>query len=154
MPCRGPSCAASPVPARTARVGGRHLAVPHPHQYLRRRDAPPRRLPDRRDLAHAARRGTAGAGSPPEQRIDLQRALARVPREARVLLALRYVDGLSYREMARIRGITVNTVKSQLARGKSILRTALQRGGREAMLNEPLDALLTDYFRPVPGGPD
>jgi RNA polymerase sigma-70 factor (ECF subfamily) len=85
----------------------------------------------RRDLAHAARRGVAAQGSPPEQRIDLQRALAKVPREARVLLALRYVDGLSYREMARIRGITVNTVKSQLARGKSILRTALQRGGEK-----------------------
>jgi RNA polymerase sigma-70 factor (ECF subfamily) len=85
----------------------------------------------RRDLAHAARPGAAGAGSPPEQRIDLQRALARVPREARLLLALRYVDGLSYSEMARIRGITVNTVKSQLARGKSIMKTALQRGGRK-----------------------
>ena len=84
----------------------------------------------RRDLAHAALGGTAGDGSPPEQRIDLQRALARVPREARVLLALRYVDGLSYREMACIRGITVNTVKSQLARGKSILKTALQRRGQ------------------------
>ena len=84
----------------------------------------------RRDVAHAARRSTVRDGSPPEQRIDLQRALARVPGEARVLLALRYVDGLSYREMARIRGITVNTVKSQLARGKSILRSALARGGR------------------------
>ena len=84
----------------------------------------------RRDLEHVTRRGLAGAGSTPEQRIDLQRALARVPREARVLLALRYVDGLSYREMARIRGITANTVKSQLARGKSIMRTALQRGGK------------------------
>lgn len=84
----------------------------------------------RRDLEHVARRDRAGAETTPEQRIDLQRALARVPREARVLLALRYVDGLSYREMARIRGITVNTVKSQLARGKSIMKSALRRGGR------------------------
>lgn len=58
-------------------------------------------------------------------RLELERGLARVPREARVLLALRYVDGLSYQELARIRGITVNTVKSQLARGKTILRAAL-----------------------------
>lgn len=56
---------------------------------------------------------------------DLGRALERVPREARVLLALRYVDGLSYGELARIRGISVNTVKSQLARGKTMLRTML-----------------------------
>lgn len=62
--------------------------------------------------------------------LDVQRALLRVPREARLLLALRYVDGLSYRELARVRGISVNTVKSQLARGKRILRTALQGGTR------------------------
>lgn len=69
------------------------------------------------------------AGHSPEkpgQHLDLRRALERVPTEARVLLALRYVDGLSYGELARIRGISVNTVKSQLARGKSILRKALR----------------------------
>ena len=66
--------------------------------------------------------GPAEAG----RRIDVARALARVPREARVLLALHYVDGLSNTELARIRGISVNTVKSQLARGKSILRSALE----------------------------
>lgn len=58
-------------------------------------------------------------------RLDLTRALDRVPREARLLLALHYVDGLSHRELAAIRGISVNTVKSQLARGKAILRRAL-----------------------------
>jgi RNA polymerase sigma-70 factor (ECF subfamily) len=64
----------------------------------------------------------------PDAGLDLRRALERVPREARVLLALRYVDGLSYGELARIRGISLNTVKSQLARGKSILRAALSEG--------------------------
>ncbi len=60
---------------------------------------------------------------------DLHRALERVPREARVLLALRYVDGLSYEELARVRGISVNTVKSQLARGKHLLRAELAERG-------------------------
>lgn len=64
---------------------------------------------------------------PAVERLDLARALQRVPREARLLLALHYVDGLSYRELAKIRGISVNTVKSQLARGKSILKTTLDR---------------------------
>jgi RNA polymerase sigma-70 factor, ECF subfamily len=68
--------------------------------------------------------GHQGPGGP-AQRLDVQRALERVPREARILLALRYVDGLSYGELARVRGISVNTVKSQLARGKTILRAAL-----------------------------
>jgi RNA polymerase sigma-70 factor (ECF subfamily) len=80
-----------------------------------------------------------GAGTPPAltvrargaERVDLERALARVPTEARVLLALHYVDGLSYRELGRVRGISVNTVKSQLARGKAILRAALQQGGSD-----------------------
>lgn len=58
-------------------------------------------------------------------RLDITRALQRVPNEARALLVLRYADGLSYGELARVRGITINTVKSQLARGKSILRAAL-----------------------------
>ena len=40
----------------------------------------------------------------PRRDLDLHRALARVPREARVLLALRYAEGLSYGELARIRG--------------------------------------------------
>jgi len=62
------------------------------------------------------------------RRIDMARALARVPREARVLLALHYVNGLGNAELARIRGISINTVKSQLARGKSILRGALAGG--------------------------
>ena len=74
------------------------------------------------------RRATACPPPPPAaQHIDLERALGRVPREARLLITLHYVDGLSYREMARIRGISVNTVKSQLARGKTILRAALAR---------------------------
>jgi RNA polymerase sigma-70 factor (ECF subfamily) len=71
------------------------------------------------DEGPAARRGAV-------ERLDLQRALDRVPREARLLLALRYVDGLSYGELARIRGISVNTVKSQLARGKAILKSRLK----------------------------
>ena len=73
---------------------------------------------------HHAGAGTAG------ERVDVERALEQVPREARVLLALHYVDGLSFGELARVRGISVNTVKSQLARGKAIMRETLERGGR------------------------
>ena len=65
------------------------------------------------------------------QRLDLTRALDRVPREARMLMALHYVNGLGYRELAAIRGISVNTVKSQLKRGKAILKKALQAGGHD-----------------------
>jgi RNA polymerase sigma-70 factor (ECF subfamily) len=37
------------------------------------------------------------------ERMDLVRALDSVPREARLLLSLHYVDGLGYRELAAIR---------------------------------------------------
>jgi RNA polymerase sigma-70 factor (ECF subfamily) len=91
---------------------------------LRRRSARPTVGADALD-------GQAAAGDPAAtgDRLDLARALERVPREARLLLALRYADGLSYGELARVRGISVNTVKSQLARGKAILRAALGEGG-------------------------
>jgi len=78
-----------------------------------------------------AERATSGNGGRPVERLDLEAALATVPREARLLLALHYVDGLSYGELARVRGISINTVKSQLARGKSILKRALKNGGHQ-----------------------
>jgi RNA polymerase sigma-70 factor, ECF subfamily len=68
---------------------------------------------------------------PTIERLDVTRALGAVPREARVLLALHYVDGLGYGELAQIRGISVNTVKSQLRRGKAILKKALEAGGHD-----------------------
>jgi len=75
------------------------------------------------------RRPAAAAGDRADDRaaarLDITRALQKVPNEARALLVLRYADGLSYGELARVRGVTINTVKSQLARGKAILRAAL-----------------------------
>ncbi len=65
------------------------------------------------------------AGEAAAARLDVARAMQRVPREARILMTLCYVDGLGYGELARIRGISINTVKSQLARAKAILRAAL-----------------------------
>ena len=86
---------------------------------IRRRRARPEEPMPERTFATAP-------GPGPEARLDLARGLARVPTEARILLTLRYVEGLSYGELARVRGISVNTVKSQLKRGKEILRAALE----------------------------
>ena len=89
------------------------------------------------EAGEASERAPARSGrgvttaAPAVERLDLRRALERVPREARLLLSLRYVDGLDYRELAKIRGISVNTVKSQLARGKAIMRDALRAGGHD-----------------------
>ena len=109
-----------------AAVGRVDVALSHPHECVRGRAAAPgdpdrlRRLV-RRDRLGASPRAPAGPGS-------ASRARARAA-EARVLLALRYAEGLSYGELAQIRGISVNTVKSQLARGKALLREELGKRG-------------------------
>ena len=60
------------------------------------------------------------------ERVDLDRALATVPPEARAILVLCYVEELSYREIARARGISINTVKTQLLRAKRAMREFLR----------------------------
>ncbi len=61
----------------------------------------------------------------------LRGALSTVPVEARIVLTLYYGDGLSYREIGTIRGISVNTVKTHLRRGRLALRKALRARGVE-----------------------
>ncbi len=58
-------------------------------------------------------------------RLDVERALAKLPAEARAILVLCYAEDLSYAEIARARGITVNTVKTQLLRAKRLMRKHL-----------------------------
>jgi RNA polymerase sigma-70 factor (ECF subfamily) len=67
-----------------------------------------------------------------ERRQSLQAALAEVPTEARIVLTLYYGDGKSYREIGEIRGISVNTVKTHLRRGRLALQRALRARGVEA----------------------
>ncbi len=63
---------------------------------------------------------------PGAERVDVQRALAKLPPEARIILLCCYVGGLPYNEIARVRGISVNTVKTQLARAKRQMRLHLE----------------------------
>ena len=64
-----------------------------------------------------------------EQEELLQAGLAAVPVEARIVLALYYGEGRTYREIGAIRGISVNTVKTNLRRGRVALRKALRVRG-------------------------
>lgn len=59
----------------------------------------------------------------------LHAALAAVPVEARIALTLYYGGGRSYQELGAIRGISVNTVKTHLRRGRLALRRALRARG-------------------------
>jgi len=62
----------------------------------------------------------------------LRVALAAVPSEARIVLTLYYGDGRSYQEIGAIRGISVNTVKTHLRRGRLALRRVLKARGVDA----------------------
>jgi RNA polymerase sigma-70 factor (ECF subfamily) len=61
-------------------------------------------------------------------RLDLERALARLEPADRTLLALRYVAGLSSQELASVTGLSANGVRSRLARLVARIRKDLDDG--------------------------
>jgi RNA polymerase sigma-70 factor, ECF subfamily len=56
----------------------------------------------------------------------IDQALARLPPELRLLITLRDVQGLEYREIAMITGLPIGTVESRIFRGRRRLRPMLQ----------------------------
>jgi RNA polymerase sigma-70 factor, ECF subfamily len=59
----------------------------------------------------------------------LRAALATIPIEARIVITLYYGEERTYQEIGAIRGISVNTVKTHLRRGRAALRKALRVRG-------------------------
>ena len=84
----------------------------------------------RRRLAEEPETDGVSTPAPRSERIDVDRALAKLPTEARAALVLCYVEGLSYSEIARVRGVTINTVKTHLLRAKRLMREHLSEGER------------------------
>jgi len=73
-----------------------------------------------------ARLGTSGVGEPPTiDRIDVDRALATLPRRQREVAVLRYYLQLDTREVASVLGLNEGTVKSTLFRARAALAVAL-----------------------------
>ena len=64
-----------------------------------------------------------------EEQAILRKALAELPEPHRVVLILREMDGLDYKEIAQILEIEVGTVKSRLARARRALRDKLLAEG-------------------------
>jgi DNA-directed RNA polymerase specialized sigma24 family protein len=63
------------------------------------------------------------------ERIDLDAALARLPRDVRLCLALAYNDGMSHTEIAALTGLPLGTVKSHIARkARGACRRPRRRG--------------------------
>jgi RNA polymerase sigma-70 factor, ECF subfamily len=72
----------------------------------------------------AERIGDPAAGSHPEL-LCVQDALARLPADQRLAVALVLVEGLSYKEAAAIMSVPVGTLTSRLARGREALQAML-----------------------------
>lgn len=64
----------------------------------------------------------------PQERLDLQRALATLPKRQREILILRYVADLPEQDVATTLGCSVGTVKSTASRAAATIR---QRMGEE-----------------------
>lgn len=60
-------------------------------------------------------------------RLELEKALARLPVRYRLALTTFYVEGRSYREAAELVGVPVTTFRTQLYRAREMLRQALGR---------------------------
>ncbi len=81
----------------------------------------------RRNLRHEA----AASQSPPvvaedtEARLDLERAIADLPAGARMMVVLHDIEGYRYEEIAELTGVALGTVKSQIHRGRRLLRESL-----------------------------
>lgn len=80
-------------------------------------DASHDRASSARDPADAAINSWLGA--------RLQRALAALPPQYRMIVMLREMEGLSTREAARVTGMTEDNVKTRLHRARVMLRDAL-----------------------------
>jgi RNA polymerase sigma-70 factor (ECF subfamily) len=57
--------------------------------------------------------------------MDLDAALASLPRHARLCVVLAYDEGLSHPEIAALTGMPIGTVKSHISRGAARLRELL-----------------------------
>ncbi|MFI5167445.1 MAG: sigma-70 family RNA polymerase sigma factor [Thermoanaerobaculales bacterium] len=82
------------------------------------------------------RRGPLGELANQELADALSREIDRLPDAYRELVTLRHLVGLSYNEIAELKGLPLGTVKNKLFRAHSVLREALggylgQVGGRE-----------------------
>jgi RNA polymerase sigma-70 factor (ECF subfamily) len=61
-----------------------------------------------------------------ELRDRLEKAIARLPANARLLVAAHYLDGVRYEDLAEAFGLPLGTVKTQLYRAKQQLRRLLE----------------------------
>lgn len=62
-----------------------------------------------------------------ELRLDMEKAIASLPKGARLAFVLHDVEGYQHQEIAAQLGVSVGTVKAQLHRARRLLRERLER---------------------------
>ena len=70
----------------------------------------------------------AEAAAPAPDRIDVERAVARLPRRQRQAVTLHYLADLSVAEVAAVLGIAESSVKTHLGAARAALRERLEAG--------------------------
>lgn len=87
----------------------------------------------RRERVHAPEEAGATVGDASAVARDIalsvQAAMARLPDEQRLAVALVLIEGLSYKEAAEALGIPIGTLTSRLARGREALQALLGEPG-------------------------
>jgi len=78
-------------------------------------------MDDTSRLAGAAR------SSGVELKMDMENAIAALPKGARLAFVLHDVEGYQHQEIAEQLGVSVGTVKAQLHRARRLLRERLER---------------------------
>jgi RNA polymerase sigma factor (sigma-70 family) len=84
-----------------------------------------RRLTTERRTRHVGGPHTHDAGPSVEARVDVERALATLPPRQREVAVLRYLLGLSTREVATVLGVGEGTVKNSLSKARTALAAQL-----------------------------
>ncbi len=74
--------------------------------------------------------------------LAVQRAVADLPEEQRLAVALVLVEGLSYKEAADVLEVPIGTLTSRLARGREALQAAPERSSRRAIMKFPPETLM------------
>jgi RNA polymerase sigma-70 factor (ECF subfamily) len=70
---------------------------------------------------------TGGAAPDPDAAMDLERAIATLPKGARAVLVLHDIEGYRHEEIAAMLGTAIGTTKAQLHRARRLLRERLAR---------------------------
>jgi len=63
-----------------------------------------------------------------DQRLEMEEAVASLPKGARLAFVLHDVEGYQHQEIAEQLGVSVGTVKAQLHRARRLLRERLEGG--------------------------